>query len=124
MGDLGINRHDMYDLACAFVNTGEINFVEGKINNRSRYQNVSGFVNLAFACELFLKLLLTDVEYDSRVHKLADLWEALDKNYHEIADGIKRDVMKDLSSDMTFEGMLSDDSNVFYNTEFTVFTER
>lgn len=114
---------DMYDLACAFMNAGEVNFIEGKIANRSRYQNVSGVVNLAFACELFLKLLLTGVQYDSKNHKLNELWKVLDSNHHDIADTIKNDVSNKLSSDMTFEKMLEDDSNVFYNFRYFYETE-
>jgi len=118
MNDQNINISDMFDLACAFENAGEINFVEGRIKNRSRYQNVAGFVNIAFACELFLKLLLVSVEYDNREHKLADLWETLVISHQDITDDVRSGVMNDLSSDMTFEEMLSDDSDVFYNFRY------
>ncbi len=117
-------KKDMFDLACAFVNTGEINFVEGKITNRSRYQNAAGFVNLAFACEVFLKLLLINVQYDNKKHQLVELWKVLEENYLSIAKDIKTGIMNDLSSDMTFEEMLADDSNVFYNFRYLYESDR
>lgn len=110
--------NDMYDLACAFKIAAEVNFVEGKIANRSRLQNVSGFVNLAFACELFLKLLLVGIPYDNKKHKLDELWKVLDSYYHDIAEAIKTDVESTVSSKMTFEEMLEDDSDVFYNFRY------
>lgn len=118
MNNQSFNKTDMFDLACAFENAGEINFVEGKIKNRSRYQNVAGFVNIAFACELFLKTLLVGIAYDNHKHRLTDLWELLVANHQDIADGVRIGVMSDLSSDMSFEKMLSDDSNVFYNFRY------
>lgn len=107
------NELMMYDLAKAFMNTGEINFIEGKIKNRSKYQNVAGFVNLAFACELFLKLLLCNDSYNQRKHELVDLWDVLNPNHTDIAKEIKDGVMKSLVSDMTFDQMLQNDNNVF-----------
>lgn len=111
-------KSDMFELACAFVNIGEVDFIERKVKNRSKYQNIAGFVNLAFACEVFLKLLLTNVQYDNKEHRLAELWKVLETNHFNIADNIKTGVMNELSTNMTFEEMLADDSNVFYNFRY------
>ena len=52
------DSRQIFELGNAFRNSGEINFLEGTYKFRSKYQNVTGFVNLAFSCELFLKCLL------------------------------------------------------------------
>ena len=108
----------MFELGCAFLNSGEVNFYEGAITTRSKLQNVAGVVNLAFACELFLKCLLNIEGKTPSGHKLEDLWNSYDSISHDNASAIKNTVMKSLVTDFIFEEMLEDDSNVFYNYRY------
>lgn len=64
---------EMFDLGFAFLNAEDVNFREGKIKNRSKYQNAAGVVNLAFACELFMKCLLNIAGKQSHTHKIEEL---------------------------------------------------
>lgn len=108
----------MFELGCAFLNCGKVNFYEGAITTRSKFQNVAGLVNLAFACELFLKCLLNLVGATPSGHKLKDLWNEYDRLSPDDTLAIKNTVMKSLVADFSFEEMLEDDSNVFYNYRY------
>ena len=109
---------EMFDLGLAFLNAGEVNFHEGVIKHRSRFQNVAGFVNLALACELFIKCLLNMSGKASRGHKLDKLWKEYKGICENDADVIESAVMHQLVTDYTFEEMLCDDSNIFYNYRY------
>ena len=93
-------------------------FHEGAIKNRSKYQNVAGVVNLAFACELFLKCLLNLEGSTTLGHKLRDLWSVYNRISPDDALVIKNAVMHSMVADLSFEEMLQDDSNVFYNYRY------
>ena len=47
----------IYELGCAFLNAGKVNFLENVLDDRSKYQTVAGVANIIFSCELFLKCL-------------------------------------------------------------------
>ena len=112
----------MFDLGFAFLNAGEANFQEGAIRHRSDYQNVAGVVNLAFACELFLKCLLNMAGLETRgykhEHKIEALWSKYKNTSGNDASQIETSVMNQLVTDFTFEEMLHNDSNVFYNYRY------
>ena len=107
------DSNKMLNLGFAFLNAGEANFHEGAIKQRSVYQNVAGVVNLAFACELFMKCLLNMNETEMRVHRLADLWHKYKVICGDKASEIETAVMKRLDTGFTFEEMIQDDDNVF-----------
>ena len=115
---------EMFDLGFAFLNAGEINFREGAIEHRSDYQNVAGVVNLAFACELFIKCLLNVATVEVRGHNLEDLWLECKNVCGDEASEIESAVMNCLSTDFTFGEMLHNDSNVFYNYRYLYDPER
>lgn len=115
---------EMFDLGFAFLNTGEINYHEGAFKHRSDYQNVAGVVNLAFACELFIKCLLNMAAVEVHGHKLEDLWLEYKNVCGEEAIEIESTVMNRLSTDFTFGELLHNDSNVFYNYRYLYEPER
>ncbi|MBQ7993215.1 MAG: hypothetical protein IJ252_09300 [Solobacterium sp.] len=109
---------EMYNLGIAFINSGEANFREGVIKHRSIYQNAAGIVNLAFACELFLKCLLNMAGNESKGHNIEDLWKEYRRLCVTGASAIESSVMNRLHTDLTFEEMLHNDSDVFYNYRY------
>ena len=114
----------MLELGFAFMNAGEVNFCEGAIKSRSKYQNVAGVVNLAFACELYMKCLLNMDEEKCRDHKLTDLWGEYKKMHGDEAAKIESAVKDRLATNLTFDEMLHNDSNVFYNYRYLYEEER
>lgn len=108
----------MYELGFAFLNAGEVNFHEGAIKKRSVYQNVAGVVNLAFSCELFVKCLLNINVKEKHGHKLDELWMEYKGMCADEAEEIEKIVMKCLKTEMSFDEMLHDDSDVFYNYRY------
>ena len=115
---------EMLDLGRAFMNAGEVNFHEGAIKHRSIYQNVAGVVNLAFACELFIKCLLNLNGVETSGHKLDELWVKFKNMCGDEASDIETSVMNILVTDLTFDEMLHNDSNVFYNYRYLYDPER
>ncbi len=97
---------EIYQLGFAFLNAGEVNFHEGAIKYRSDYQNVAGIVNLAFACELFMKCLLNMAGSVAKGHKTEELWQEYKEICAEKASMIEAIVMRQLSTDFSFEDML------------------
>ena len=77
---------EMFGLGLAFMNAGEANFREDVIKDRSEYQNAAGVVNIAFACELFLKCLLNMAGTEVRGHEIEDLWQEYKKLCGDEAD--------------------------------------
>ena len=112
------DSREMFDLGFAFLNSGEINFHEGVIKQRSKYQNVAGVVNLALSCELFIKCLLNIAGKESRGHKLESLWSEYKAICGNEATAIESSVMNRLDTNFTFEEMLRDDNDVFYNYRY------
>ena len=112
------DSQEMYKLGFAFLNAGEVNFHEGVIKNRSKYQNIAGIVNLAFSCELFIKCLLNMAGKEVKGHKIETLWQEYKELRGEKASGIETSVMNRLNTDFSFEEMLHNDSNVFYNYRY------
>ena len=109
----------MFELGYAFMNAGEANFREGVFENRSKYQNIAGVVNLAFACELFLKCLLNvEEEPFEKKHALSELWKMYADSCIDKAKELKNSVMAQIITDMSFEELLQSDSNVFYNYRY------
>ena len=100
----------MFDLGVAFFNAGEVNFHEGAIKNRSYYQNVAGFVNLAFSCELFMKCLLNMAGHELHGHGLKDLWSQHKNIRQEVSSEIEDRVMSELDTVFSFDQMLHDDN--------------
>lgn len=118
------NSKEMFDLGFAFLNAGEVNFHEGAIKHRSDYQNVAGIVNLAFACELFIKCLLNMDGVEAHGHKIEELWLEYRYTSRNNASLIETSVMNQLVTDFTFEEMLHNNSNVFYNYRYFYDPER
>ena len=117
-GNFMFDSRKMLDLGTAFLNAGEVNFREGVMENRSCYQNVAGIVNLAFACELFIKCLLNMAGRKSQGHSLRKLWSKYKKICPRVASEIENRVMGILVTDYSFEEMLCDDSKIFYNYRY------
>jgi hypothetical protein len=114
----------MFDLGFAFYNTGEVNFLEGAINNRSKYQNIAGIVNLAFACELFIKCLLNMAGSKMKSHNIEDLWREYKGILDNKASEIESSVMEKLSTELSFEDMLHSDRSIFNNYRYLYEAER
>ena len=112
------DSEEMLYLGIAFMNAGNANFREGAIEHRSAYQNVAGVVNLAFACELFIKCLLNINGVEEGGHKLDDLWAKFKNMCIDEASDIEMFVMNNLETEETFDEMLHNDSNVFYNYRY------
>lgn len=119
-----VDSKEMFNLGFAFLNAGEVNFHEGAFKHRSDYQNVAGVVNLAFACELFIKCLLNMAGVEARGHKIEDLWSEYKNASGNDASMIEKSVMNQLVTDFTFEELLHNDSNVFYNYRYFYDPER
>lgn len=115
---------EMFDLGFAFLNVGEVSFHEGAIKHRSDFQNVAGVVNLAFACELFLKCLLNMAGMKAYGHKLEELWLKFKDVCGDEASEIESVVMNQLVTDFSFEDMLHNDSNIFNNYRYLYDPER
>ena len=115
---------EMFNLGYAFLNAGEVNFIEGRIKNRSEYQNLAGIVNVAFACELFIKCLHNTEEVQSKGHDIAELWKKYKDINGNIATEIESAVMSRLVTDMSFDDMLHNDSNVFCNFRYIYETQK
>lgn len=107
------DSNKMFDLGVAFQEAGEINFRSGAIKKASKCKNVAGVVNLAFACELFIKCLLNMEGENPQGHELRDLWAQFKSKNEDEASEIELSVMNTLVTNFTFEEMLNNDSNVF-----------
>ncbi len=114
----------IFELGFAFLNVGEVNFHEGTIKQRSDYQSVAGVVNLAFSCELFIKCLLNLAGQELRGHKLECLWAKYRKVCGDEASKLESSVMNRLATNFTFEEMLQDDSEAFYNYRYFYDSDR
>ena len=115
---------EIFDLGFAFLNVGEVSFHEGVIKQRSDYQNVAGVVNLAFACELFIKCMLNMAGMQTHGHDIEELWLKYKNAYGDTASEIESAVMNQLVTNLTFEEMLHNDSNVYYNYRYLYDPER
>ena len=91
---------EMYELGNAFLNVADTCFVEGKIKNRSEYQNVAGVVNLAFAAEIYLKCLLNINGKQIRGHKLFELWNEFKNINSQEAKDIENAVLDQIVTDL------------------------
>lgn len=112
---LDYNR--MFRHACAFADCAQ--YCEREPNTiECRFQShtVSGIVNSAFACEVFLKALLVFYgETQLRNHKLKDLWLDLEEKDEETTLSIKRSIKDWFASDddNLFDRLLDDASEAF-----------
>ena len=109
---------EMYELGNAFLNVADTCFVEGKIKNRSEYQNVAGVVNLAFAAEIYLKCLLNINGKQIRGHKLFELWNEFKNINSQEAKDIENAVLDQIVTDFSFDDMLKNNSDAFYNYRY------
>ena len=79
----------MFEHACAFCDCAKFCEVESSnIEYRMRSHTVSGIVNSAFACEIFIKTLLVfhgRTIMDIKGHELKLLWEKFKKEDYETA---------------------------------------
>ncbi len=112
------DSNEMYELGNAFFNVAETCFIEGRIKNRSELQNVAGVVNLAFASEIYLKCLLNINGNQKIGHKLYDLWKAYKKVEPQEAQNIENQVMNRIVTSFSFDEMLKNDSDAFYNYRY------
>lgn len=79
-----INKFEMYRTGCEFSDCAVFCLNTPNSQAYNIFYVTPATVNAAFACELFLKLLLNlnQIEYN-RVHKLKDLFDVLPDNIRE-----------------------------------------
>ena len=115
------NSGEMFSLGCAFMYSGDANLHGNAIKPKSRHQHVVGVVNLAFACELFMKCMINmsdELDKPLKEHKLNELWKRYKSKCEADAAVIEKTVKNQIDTEFTFEEMLRDDSNVFYNYRY------
>ena len=109
----------MFEHACAFCDCAKFCEVEpNNIEYRMRSHTVSGIVNSAFACEVFIKTLLVfhgRTVLEIRGHKLKTLWEefrTLDNATATLVEERMREWFNSTNTNM-FDDLLSEASNAF-----------
>ena len=111
--------YQMFEHACAFVDCARYCQIEpNNIKCRTKSHSVSGIVNSAFACEIFIKTLLVfhgvPVE-ELKCHDLKRLWgkfKIKDANTALSVERGMREWFKSQNENM-FDEMLNDISNAF-----------
>lgn len=109
----------MFKHACAFRDCAH--FCEKEpwdVEHRMPSHTVSGIVNSAFACEIFIKSLLVYHGFmieEIKGHKLMELWEKLKQKDIELADSVEKKMEEVFCSnnDFSFSDLLENISNAF-----------
>ena len=117
--NMSMVTHQMFEHACAFADCARYCQIEpNNIKRRTKSHSVSGIVNSAFACEVFLKTLLVfhgvPVE-ELKCHDLKRLWEKFKTKDANTALSVElglREWFKSQNANM-FDEMLNDISNAF-----------
>lgn len=118
-----LDPHCMFKQACAFSDCAKCCEVEPNkiIEHRFKSHTVSGIVNSAFACEVFIKTLLTihdiSIEKIRREggHDLKKLWKLFKEKDYETALLVEQKMQEIFNSDnkSMFDELLDDISNAF-----------
>lgn len=116
-----LDSHRMFEHACAFVDCAKCCEIEpNNIEYRTQSHMVSGIVNSAFACEIFIKSLLvshdmTAEELKSKGHKLKDLWNEFKKRDGKTACLVEETMRECFQSENEnmFDELLDNVSNAF-----------
>ena len=111
----------MFEHACAFCDCARSCEIEpNNIEYRMHSHTVAGLVNSAFACEVFIKLLLvyhgrTVTEIKAIKHKLKGLWDEFKKEDYETALFVEKNMREWFNSEDTgmFDRLLNEASNAF-----------
>lgn len=109
----------MFEHACAFVDCAKYCEIEpNNIEYRMRSHTVSGIVNSAFACEVFIKSLLVfrDMSIEQlKGHELKKLWYMLKKRDGETAQLVEHRMLEIFKSEKEnmFDELLGNVSNAF-----------
>lgn len=114
-----VNSQRMFEHACAFCDCAKFCEVEpNSIEYRMRSHTVSGIVNSAFACEVFIKTLLVyhgkDVK-DIKCHKLKTLWKEYRTLDYDTAILVEESIKSWFNSknENIFNELLNQSSNAF-----------
>uniref|UniRef100_UPI0040572CE0 hypothetical protein n=1 Tax=Agathobacter sp. TaxID=2021311 RepID=UPI0040572CE0 len=114
-----LDSQRMFEHACAFCDCAKFCEVEpNNIEYRMRSHTVSGIVNSAFACEVFIKTLLVfngRTVAEIKGHKLKTLWEEFRTLDNETAVLVEERMRKwfNSSNENMFDELLSEASNAF-----------
>lgn len=109
----------MFEHACAFCDCAKFCEVESSnIEYRMRSHTVSGIVNSAFACEIFIKTLLVfhgRTIMDIKGHELKLLWEKFKKEDHETAMYVEKQICEwfRTEDENLFDRLIGEASNAF-----------
>lgn len=106
----------MFEHGCAFADCAKACETEpNHIEYRTHSHTVSGIVNSAFACEIFLKTLLVLHEVPAKGHNLKVLWKKYRKADEETALSIEQGMKAWFNSqnEKMFDEMLADAYNAF-----------
>lgn len=109
----------MFKHACAFRDCAHFCETEPwDVEHRMASHTVSGIVNSAFACEIFIKSLLIYNDYtieDIKGHELNKLWEKLKQKDEELTNSVEKKMEEVFCSngDYTFSDLLNNISNAF-----------
>jgi len=120
IGEVSLDPQRMFKHACAFVDCAKYCQIEpNNIEYRLQSHTVAGIVNSAFACEVFLKMLLithgVPFEELNGLHKLEELWDSLKTVDCKTASFVEQKVQEwfDFKAENRFDEFLSDISNAF-----------
>lgn len=106
----------MFEHACAFFDCAKSCEIEpNNIEYRMHSHTVSGIVNSAFSCEIFLKTLLVFNGKKSHGHELKVLWNDFKKSDRETALLIEQRIQNWFNSknDNLFNELLNESSDAF-----------
>lgn len=118
--EVSLDPHRMFRHGCAFADCAK--YCETEPNNikyRTQSHTVSGIVNSAFACEVFIKTLLvfhgTSFEELNRFHKLETLWSKLKTKDCRTTSLVEQRVQEWFNSktENLFDKLLSEISDAF-----------
>ena len=118
-GDKLFDSCRMFKHACAFRDCAHFCETEPwDVEHRMASHTVSGIVNSAFACEIFIKSLLiyNDCIIDEiKGHKLKDLWKLLKEKDSELTSSVEKKIEEVFCSvnDLMFDNLLNNISNAF-----------
>lgn len=114
-----LDHQRMFEHACAFCDCAEFCEVEpNNIQYRTHFHTVSGIVNSAFACEVFIKSLLVlhgKTVTDIKCHELKILWDKFKVEDCETALSVESSLREwfDSKNENMFDELISEVSNSF-----------
>lgn len=106
----------MFEHACAFSDCARNCEIEpNNIEYRMHSHTVSGIVNSAFSCEIFIKTLLVFNGKKPHGHKLKALWNDFKKSDKETALLVEKRIQNwfDSKNDNLFNELLNESSDAF-----------